>query len=73
LSDQPSERGYYRWADTIVKDNGLPDCQGAVTAPGHESVNYILLHPDGQQFLMCGDETLNTCIGPFVRLSGQPV
>jgi hypothetical protein len=44
-----------------------------VTPPGHESTNYVLLHPDGDQFLMCGDETLNTCIGPFVRLKGVPI
>lgn len=70
ISDQPSERGYYRWEDRIVKDNGQPDCQGQVMVPDHSAINYILMHPDGDQFLMCGDEGLNNCIGPFVRLRG---
>ena len=26
MSDQPSPRGYYKWVDTLVKDNGPKHC-----------------------------------------------
>ena len=34
MSDQPSARGYYKWVDTLVKDNGKKDCWGQITKPG---------------------------------------
>lgn len=73
LSDQPSAEGFFKWVDTIVKDNGKKDCLGEVMALGHTSTNYIKLHPSGKMFLMCEKEDINTCIGPFVRVKGDKV
>lgn len=73
ISAQPSEKGFYKWVDKIVKDNGKPDCSGQVTQAGHVATNYILLRRDGQLFLMCEEEDLNTCIGPFVRADDEAV
>ena len=70
ISDQPSAKGFYKWVDTIKKDNGKKDCSGEIMQLGHEATNYILLHPSGDQFLMCEQEDLNTCIGPLVRFNG---
>ena len=66
---QPSPRGFYRWVDKIVRDNGKPDCMGEVMSVGHVAVNFIIVHRSGREFLMCGDESLDSCIGPFKRLS----
>src|SRR5438093_3984279 len=41
LSDKPSEKGFYKWDDTITKDNGKKDCSGEVTPVGHAATNYI--------------------------------
>jgi hypothetical protein len=71
LSDEPSEKGFYKWVDKIVKDNGKKDCSGEVMAIGHVATNYILLHPSKNQFLMCEAEDIKTCIGPFVRVKGS--
>lgn len=66
---EPSPRGFYRWVDKIVKDNGRPDCMGEVMEVGHMVVNFIIIHRSGREFLMCEDESLDRCIGPFKRLS----
>jgi hypothetical protein len=73
ISYQPSDKGFYKWVDRIVKDNGKKDCLGEVTKPGQESTNFILLHHSGRMFLMCEKEDLERCIGPFVKLTGTEV
>jgi hypothetical protein len=70
LSEQPSERGYYRWDDKVVLSNGRPDCQGGATPVGSQTVQYILLHPDGDRFLLCAAEDRDTCVGPLERQDG---
>ena len=70
LSLSPSSRGFYKWVDKITKDNGKPDCMGSTMQIGHVATNYISIHKSGKMFLMCEQEDLNTCIGPFVRQEG---
>lgn len=70
LSLHPSAKGFYKWVDRVTKENGKPDCMGAVVQVGHEATNYIVLHPNGDRFLMCAAEDMDTCIGPFVRQEG---
>ncbi|MGY0194723.1 hypothetical protein ACWA7J_06565 [Leptothrix sp. BB-4] len=65
---KPSPRGFYKWVDKLVKDNGLPDCMGSVMTVGHEATNFIIVHPSRPEFLMCSDESLSACIGPFRRI-----
>ena len=67
LDAEPSAKGFYRWADRVVKDNGKPDCTGQVTQVGQMATNYLLVDPTGRRFLMCSAEDLSTCIGPFER------
>ena len=73
LSDEPSPKGYYKWVDKVVRDNGGKDCSGHITAPGSETTNYILFHPSGDLFLMCAAEDIGTCFGPFVRVKGSDI
>ncbi|MFC0250273.1 hypothetical protein [Massilia consociata] len=68
---KPSAKGFYRLEDRIVKDNGKKDCSGAIMKVGTTATNYIRFHPSGAIFLMCADETMNTCIGPFERVQGE--
>lgn len=70
LSARPGPRGFYKWVDKITRDNGRPDCMGAIMEVGHVATNFILLHPAGTMFLMCDDEDIDTCFGPFVRQEG---
>ena len=67
LDAEPSENGFYRWVDRIVKDNGMPDCLGAVSKVGQVATNYLLIDTTRRLFLMCSAEDLSTCIGPFER------
>ena len=67
---EPSEKGFYKLVDTVVKDNGKEDCSGQVMKVGAKATNFVRFHPSGALFLMCADESMETCIGPFRRVSG---
>lgn len=68
---EPSPKGFYRLTDTVVKDNGKQDCAGEIMKVGSKATHFILFHPSGALFLMCADESMETCIGPFHRVFGQ--
>ena len=70
---QPDKQGFYRLQDRITKDNGKPDCSGNVMKPGAQVINFIQFHPSRTLFLMCADQTMQTCIGPFRRVRGEEV
>ena len=55
VSDSPSEKGFYKMVDKIIKDNGKKDCSGEIMVVGHVATNYLLLHPNKKQFLMCSE------------------
>ncbi len=71
IPDQPSEKGFYKLEDRIVKDNGKKDCAGAIMKVGTQATNFLRFHPSGALFLMCSDETMEACIGPFERVEGE--
>jgi hypothetical protein len=48
IAAKPDGKGFYKWADELVKDNGKKDCAGEVTAVG-KVVTYIL---DAAQFIL---------------------
>ena len=73
ISDQPSGKGYYKWVDTVVDDNGKKDCGGRVTPVGDVAVDFVMMSPERDRFLMCADETSRACFGPFVRVVGEGV
>jgi hypothetical protein len=69
ISSEPSARGFYKWSDKIIKNNGKLDCGGSLTKVGHVAVNFVRLHPNGQKFLLCETEDMNTCFAEFYRKS----
>ncbi|WP_338848988.1 hypothetical protein V8J88_08575 [Massilia sp. W12] len=71
ISPKPSRAGFYRWSEKLVKDNGKKDCSGKVSRVGSESVSYIRFLEDGERFIVCQEESLRACFGPFYRLQGQ--
>ena len=70
---KPDAKGFYRLTDRITRDNGKPDCSGNVMKPGAQAVNFIQFHPSRSLFLMCADQTMQACIGPFRRVRGEEV
>jgi len=71
IAQQPSARGFYRWTDTIVHNNGKKDCSGNVTKPGRTITQYVLFHHSRDIFFICREESRAACFGPFVRQRGQ--
>lgn len=68
FSDQPSDLGYYKWVDKILKNNGKKDCGGSTTPTGDVATSYIRLHPSGNKLLFCESENLDACLGPVNRV-----
>lgn len=73
ITEKPSAKGFYKFDDHVVKDNGKEDCAGDITKPGERATNYIRFHPSGARFVMCRDETMEACIGPFERAPAQGI
>ena len=71
ITDRPSPGGFYRWTDTIVKNNGKKDCTGAITKTPTTVTHYVLFHHTRDIFFLCQQERRETCFGPFVRQKGQ--
>ena len=71
IPERPSAKGFYRLEDEIVKDNGKKDCSGEVMAVGKSVTNFVRFHPSGALFVMCADESMEMCIGPFERVTGE--
>jgi hypothetical protein len=71
IADEPSPKGFFKSRDKLVKDNGKPDCSGEVMEVGSEVTNYIRFHPSGDMMIMCRDESLDACLPPLHRVSGQ--
>lgn len=67
LSDQASARGFFKWTEKVIKDNGQKDCSGQPGEVGRVNVAFIFLNQDKTQFAMCEREDRKACIGPFVR------
>lgn len=70
---KPSAAGFYKLEDRLIKDNGKKDCAGQVMKVGSRVTHYVHFHPSGTAFVMCLDESLEACIGPFRRLTGQEI
>ena len=73
MTDQPSARGYYKWVDTLVKDNGKKDCWGQITKPGKTTTRYVMMNPAKDRFIVCLAEDGRQCFGPFVKLEGGEI
>jgi hypothetical protein len=71
IPTRPSAKGFYKLEDRIVRDNGKKDCAGEITRVGTRATNYVRFHSSGALFLMCADESMQTCIGPFERVLGE--
>ncbi|SHG57097.1 hypothetical protein [Massilia sp. CF038] len=68
---KPDASGFYKLEDHIVKGNGKKDCGGSVTKIGTRATHFVQFHPSGSLFVMCIKESLDACIGPFLRMPGR--
>lgn len=70
VQPQPDDKNFYAWDDRIVKDNGKQDCAGGITTVGSATRRYLRFAPTDNMFLMCFEESMTRCIGPFRRVMG---
>lgn len=71
VSSRPTRLGFYAWVDQVVYDNGLPDCLGGRGEAGQVALNFVWFDRSGREFLLCDDESLDACVGPFRRLDDE--
>lgn len=63
-----SAAGFYRLSDTVLASNGKADCAGDVHAATDDTtVRFVQFSPQRDQFIVCKDESLAACFGPFRR------
>ena len=73
IAASAGKTGFYKWVDTIVKDNGKKDCTGAITAPGKAITNFVQFDKTGELLIVCREESAAACFGPLRRVHGQDV
>lgn len=73
IPNEPTPQGFYRLEDRVTRDNGKPDCSGNVMKPGSKATHFVRFHPSGTLFLLCIDESMEACIGPFRRVRGEEI
>jgi hypothetical protein len=68
VDDKPDARGFYKEVETLVKSNGKPDCQGNTGTLGNSNANYLLFNDAADQYLLCNEPDVLTCVGPARRV-----
>ncbi|HUL66666.1 MAG TPA: hypothetical protein VLW55_18860 [Burkholderiaceae bacterium] len=68
IDDQPTPKGFFKWVEKTVKDNGKKDCSGSVTTAGNVVTSYVLLNQSKDMIAMCEREDRGSCVGPFKRI-----
>ena len=64
----PSRAGFYRLSETTLASNGNADCAGDLHAASDETrVQFVQFSPRQDRFIICKDESLAACFGPFDR------
>jgi hypothetical protein len=68
VTGKPSLLGFYRLQETVMNTNDRPDCSGdRPPAVGDSVLAYLQFDPALNQFIVCQNESLKACFGPFRR------
>lgn len=69
ISAQASDKGFYKLAETSVRQNGKKDCSGdEIGQEGESHTRYLQFSPARDRFIVCQSESLAACFGPLVRV-----
>ena len=61
ISSKPDSRGAYTFVDTVVKDNGKPDCHGNITPVGDVAKLYVRFNRSRDRMRTCFDAAMTNC------------
>lgn len=67
IATAPSAKGFYRWSQKIIRDNGEPDCSGNTMRVGDEFTWFIQFDAAQQTIMICNGESNAACFGPLQR------
>jgi len=71
ISSTASAKGFYRWAQRLVKDNGKKDCAGKVSQSGEVVTWFVQFDPSRERMIVCKAESTQACFGPLRRVHGS--
>lgn len=71
ISQSPSDKGFYKLTQRILRDNGKPDCSGKLMKPGDEFTWFIHIDASNESMYICQAESRNACFGPVRRMTGN--
>lgn len=73
IDPRPGANGFYKFTDTVTKDNGKRDCVGQETGSpvGKQVTRYVHFDLSGQAFIMCQSELLDACFGPLRKVPAE--
>ena len=68
ISSASQDNGVYLLRDTVIEDNGMPDCSGSTSDMTGDIVEVLLFIQDSpERFSFCFDRKLVNCLGPYVK------
>jgi hypothetical protein len=66
----PKHDGSYVWFDTVLKNNGKPDCLGNSAPVSDKAINYLLPTSSGG-FMLCSKWNGEGCVGVMSRTAAR--
>jgi hypothetical protein len=67
IDREPSDKGFYKWTETIVLANTEPDCSGDRMEAGRTFVLYVKIPLDGHSLKICTAEADDKCVAEYQR------
>ena len=68
ISSISSDDGIYLLKDTVIEDNGKPDCSGSTNDMTGDVVEvYLFIEDSPERFSFCFNQQLGNCVGPYIR------
>ncbi len=62
------QQGLYLITDTVISDNGKPDCSGDTSVMTGDTVQLLMRFQESpKRFSFCFDDALLDCVGPFIH------
>jgi len=69
VASKPNLLGFYRLTETVTESNGKRDCAGDLhEVVGEPVTRFIQFSPKLDQLIVCKEESLKACFGPFKRI-----
>jgi len=68
LAPEATANGFHKLTVKTVKDSGGKDCfDSDKDGTGITVTHYVMIHPKGNKLMLCHEDSVDHCIGPYQR------